>query len=187
VGACQDQKEKIILYTYNELDAKSGKEVEDHLKICEKCLNEQQRLLKIVEAIKDNAEVPELSPVEVKSLVTHIKKGYEKRWWRHLDLRPSRFVPAVAMACLVVITAGVIGYMKLNAPAEVPMISRYQNEITMNDRDLEMLSNMDLLKEMDALQKLSQVFDLNDKIKSHEEINNGTSGMMKNGCREEYA
>lgn len=185
MGTCQDQEEKIILYTYNELDAKSGKEVEDHLKICEKCRNEQQRLQKMVEAIKDIAEVPEMPPVEIKSLLTNIK-GREKRWWRHLDLSPSRFVPAAAMACLVVITAGIIGYMKLNTPAEVPMISRYQNEISINDRDLEMLSNMDLLKEMDTLQKLSQVFDLNDEINLQEETNNGTSGMMINGYRKEY-
>ena len=185
MGACQDQKEKIILYTYNELDAKSGKEVEDHLKICEKCRNEQQRLLKLMEAIKDIVEVPELSPVEVKSLLTNIK-GWEKRWWRHLDLRPSRFVPAAAMACLVVITVGIIGYMKFNAPAEVPMVSRYQNEIIINDRDLEMLSNLELLKEMDELQKLSQVFDLKDAIKPQGEKNNDTSGMMINGYREEY-
>ncbi len=190
MGACQDQKEKIIFYTYNELDAKSGKEVESHLAICEQCQNEQQRLLTLLEALKDTAESPELSPLDVKSLVTNTLKLRNKpreRWWRrYFVFRPSRFIPAVAMACLILITTGIIGYVKLNAPNEFPVISKYQDEIIINDRELEILSNLDLLKEMDTIRILSQVVDLNDEIKSKGEINNDSRGMGQNAYREDY-
>ena len=71
--ACHNQKENLVLYAYGELDSNSGKEIENHLAICESCRHEYQRLSALLGKIRESVESPVLSPQQVKSLVTNIK------------------------------------------------------------------------------------------------------------------
>ena len=187
--ACHNQKQNIVLWAHGELDASSGKEVENHLEVCESCRREWQRLLLLLEKLKTTAESPELSPQQVKSMVTSIKwqlnnRPKEKWWQRYAAYKPPRLVSAMAMACMLIIAIGIIGYAKLYDINWLKSLAGHQNEeLLVSDKDLEIITNLEFLKEMDAIQKLSQVVDLNGEPKSPGEIDNDTRGMRQDAYR----
>jgi hypothetical protein len=181
-----------MLYVYGELDTTATKAVENHLEICEACRYEAERLLRLLGKLRDSAALPELSAEEVKSLVTNIKRKLNNKhgetWWRrYLDYGPSRMIPAIATACVLIFTAGIIGYVKLSETNEFQLFSRQQKEeLILSNGDLELLKNLDFLKELDAIQKLSRVVDLDNDNQSQGEINGNTRGMRLNGYRKVY-
>ena len=55
VNPCADQKENLILYVYGELDSSAVNELENHLKICEGCLQEKERFIKLLGKIEETS------------------------------------------------------------------------------------------------------------------------------------
>jgi len=190
--ACHHQKNNIVLFAHGELDSNSGKEIENHLARCTSCRTEYQQLLSLLGNIRETVSSPELSPNQVKSLVTNIKwqlkdRQKEKWWRRYLEFRPARMIPAIATACILIITAGIIGYLKFNDTNEFQPVAIQQNEESMlSDTDLEIVKNLEFLKEMDAIQKLSQVVDLNGETNSQGEFDNKSRGMRQNAYRKYF-
>ena len=189
---CHNQKKNLVLYAYGELDSNSGKEIENHLEKCKFCRSEHQQLLSLVGNIRETVSSPELSAKQVNALVTNIKwklkdRQKEKGWRRYLDFRPAHMLPAVATACILIIAAGIIGYVKFNGTNEFQPIAVQQNkELMLSDTDLEIVKNLEFLKEMDAIQRLSQVVDLNGEINSQGELDNETRGMRQDGYRKYF-
>jgi len=187
--ACHNQKKNLVLHAYGELDSNSGKEIENHLAKCKFCRSEHQQLLSLLGNIRETVSSPELSPKQVNSLVTNIKwklkdRQKEKGWRRYLDFRPAYMLPAIAMACVLVIAAGIIGYVKINHTNEFRPVAVQQNkELMLSDTDLEIVKNLEFLKEMDAIQKLSQVVDLNREVNSPGELDNEKQGMRQDAYR----
>ena len=183
--ACHNQKKNLVLYAYGDLDSNSGKEIENHLAKCKFCRSEYQQLLSLLGNIRETASLPELSPKQVNSMVTHIKwklkdKQKDKWWRRYLDFRPVHMIPAIATACILIITAGIIGYVKINDTDEFQPIAAQQNEeLILSETDLEIVKNLEFLKEMDAIRKLSQVVDLNREMNPQGELDNETRGMRQ--------
>jgi hypothetical protein len=190
--ACHNQKKNLMLYVYGELDSNSGKEIEKHLARCKFCRSEYQQLLSLLGNIGEAVSSPELSPKQVNSLVTNIKwklkdKQKDKWWRRYLDVRPAHMIPAIATACILIITASIIGYVKINDTNEFQPVAGQQNEeLKLSDTDLEIVKNLEFLKEMDAIQKLSQVVDLNGEIDSQGELDNETRGMRQDANRKYF-
>ncbi len=190
--ACHHQKKNLVLYAYGELDSNTGKEIENHLEKCKFCRSEHQQLLSLLGNIRETVSSPELSAKQVNSLVTHIKwklkdRPKEKGWRRYLDFRPAHMLPAVATACVLIIAAGIIGYVKFNDTNEFQPIAVQQNkELMLSDTDLEIVKNLEFLKEMDAIQKLSQVVDLNGEINPPGELDNETRGMRQDAYRKYF-
>jgi len=80
--ACEHLKENLTLYVYGELDPVSGREVENHLAVCEGCRHEHRRLSTILAKVKEASAVldqlayekyPQLSVDEIKTLVVDDK------------------------------------------------------------------------------------------------------------------
>ena len=190
--ACHNQKKNLVLYVYGELDSNSGKEIENHLARCKFCRSEYQQLLSLLGNIREAVSSPELSPKQVNSLVTNIKwelksRGKVKWWRRYLDFRPAYMIPAIATACILVIAAGIIGYLKNNDTNEFqPVAVRQNEELMLSDTDLEIVKNLEFLKEMDAIQKLSQVVDLNGEINPPGELDDETRGMRQDAYRKYF-
>ena len=190
--ACHNQKKNLVLHVYGELDSNSGKEIENHLARCKFCRSEYQQLLSLLGNIRETVSSPELSPKQVNSLVTNIKWKLKDRkkdnWWRrYSDFRPAHWIPAIATACILIIAAGIIGYLNNDDTNEFQPVAIQQNEESMlSDTDLEIVKNLELLKEMDAIQKLSQVVDLNGEIDSQGELDNETRGMRQDAYRKYY-
>jgi len=190
--ACHNQKKNLVLYAYGDLDSNSGKEIENHLAKCKFCRSEYQQLLSLLGNIRETASLPELSPKQVNSMVTHIKwklkdKQKDKWWRRYLDFRPVHMIPAIATACILIITAGIIGYVKINDTDEFQPIAAQQNEeLILSETDLEIVKNLEFLKEMDAIRKLSQVVDLNREMNPQGELDNETRGMRQDAYRKYF-
>ena len=190
--ACHNQKKNLVLYVYGELDSNSGKEIENHLARCKFCRSEYQQLLSLLGNIRETVSSPELSPKQVASLVTNIKWKLKDRkkdtWWRrYLYFRPAHRIPAIATACILIITAGIIGYLKNNDTNEFQPVAVQQNkELMSSDRDLEIVKNLEFLKEMNAIQKLSKVVDLNGEINPQGESDNETRGMRQDAYRKYF-
>ena len=192
MAACHNQKKNLVLHVYGELDANSGKEIENHLARCKFCRSEYQQLLSLLGNIRETASLPELSPKQVNSMVTHIKwklKDKQKdQWWRrYLDFRPVHMIPAIAAACILIITAGIIGYVKINDTDEFQPIAAQQNEeLILSETDLEIVKNLEFLKEMNAIQKLSQIVDSDGEFDSQGESDNETRGMRQDAYRKYF-
>ena len=190
--ACHDQKKNIVMFAHDELDSNSGKEIENHLAKCTSCRTEYQQLLSLLGNIRETVSSPELSPKQVNSLVTNIKWKLKDRqkdnWWhRYLYFRPAHRIPAIATACVLIIAAGIIGYLKTDDTNEFQPVAIQQNEESMlSDTDLEIVKNLELLKEMDAIQKLSQVVDLNGESNSQGEFDNESRGMRQDAYRKYF-
>ena len=190
--ACHHQKKNIVLFAHGELDSNSGKEIKNHLARCTSCRTEYQQLLSLLGNIRETVSSPELSPNQVNSLVTNIKwqlkdRQKEKWWRRYLEFRPAHMIPAIATACILIMTAGIIGYLKFNDTNEFQTVAIQQNEESMlSDTDLEIVKNLEFLKEMDAIQKLSQVVDLNGETNSQGEFDNESRGMRQNAYRKYF-
>ncbi len=187
MASCHNQKENLVLYVYGELDSSSGREIEDHLTKCKACRLEYEQLSFLLGNIKEAVATPELSPKQVNSLVAKIKwklndRGKEKWWRRYFDFRPARMITTIAAACILIIVAGIIGYVNNTGTDELqPVASRQNKGVMLSDTDLEIVKNLEFLKEMDAIQKLSQVVDLNGETNSPGELDDETRGMRQDG------
>ena len=187
---CEHLKENLTLYVYGELDPVTGRKVENHLENCEGCSQEHRRLLSMLEKVKETKETPGLSPREVKVLVADISRKLNIKqtlpWWRqYLNFRSPRLIPAVATAAVLIITVAIIGYVNLNETNGIAPVSLNQNEeLMLSDKDLEILDNLELLREMDAIQKLSRVVDPNGETDSQREIDRETRGMKQDAYRQ---
>ena len=183
--ACEHLKENLTLYVYGELDPVTEREVENHLENCEGCRHEHERLSTILTRVREASVSPQLSPMEARAMAANIsrtlKAGTRRNWWRrYLDFMPSRLVPAVAMAGVLIIAVAVIGYQNLNKTPGLAPVSLNQNEeIMLSDTDLEILDNLELLKEMDAIQKLSRVVTPDDESELKRGLDNDTRGMRQ--------
>ena len=186
---CEHLKENLTLYTYGELDPVTGREVENHLKSCEGCRQEHRRLSTILAKVKQASAAPQLSPWEARAMASDIsrklKAGPRRTWWRqYLDLTPSRLIPAAVITAALIIAVAVIGYLNLSRTTGIPPVSMNQNEeLMLSDKDMEILDNLELLKEMESIQKLSQLVDTNGKTDSQWDRDNDTRGMRQDGYR----
>ena len=187
--ACEHLKENFTLYIYGELDPAASREVEIHLESCEGCRNEHARLSTVLAKVKEASLSPQLSPMEARAMAAEIsrtlKAGRRRTGWRqYLEFMPSRLIPRAAMACGLVITVAVIGYLNLNkTPGTAPVSMNQNEEIMLSDKDLEILDNLELLKEMDAIQKLSRVVAPDGESESQRGLDNDTRGMKQDADR----
>lgn len=185
--ACEHLIENLTLYVYGELDPATGTKVADHLQNCEGCRNEYRRLSSVLDKIREASVSPQLSPLQARSMAAEIsrtlKAGTRRTWWhQYLTLLPARLAPTVAIAGALVLTVAVIGYLGLNRTPDTVTVSQNQNEeLMLSDKDLEILDNLELLKEMDAIQKLSRVVNPDGETEPLPGLENGTRGMRQDG------
>ena len=180
---CDHRIENLTLYVYGELDPVAGHEVENHLDTCEGCRQEHERLSAILTKVREASVSPQLSPLEARAMAGGIsrtlKAGTRRTWWRqYLEFMPSRLIPAAVMAGALVITVAVVGYLNLNkAPGIAPVALNQNEELMLSDQDLEILDNLELLKEMDAIQKLSRAVAPDGESELNRGMDNDTRGM----------
>jgi len=129
---------------------------------------------------------------EVQSLVKKITRTLENeretKWWqKYLDFRTSLIKPAFAVACVLLIAVATIRYLGLKNGNEFQTSSNQQDvQLVVSDKDLEILKNLELLKAMDTIQKLTNVVDPDDDVQSQREFKRNRRGMRRNGHRKVY-
>jgi anti-sigma factor RsiW len=166
--ACPDCQETLLLDVYGELDSKNRPAWERHLETCPGCLKELRRLRGLLQLVREEMRPPQLSPEKARALSWSIKRGLRDQrtttWWERLWDVPNRLIPALAAASLLIVALGWFGISKLQGPSSFQNLSALKPEEQMIFKDLEVINNLDLLEEMDTLQKLVQVVDNRDII-----------------------
>jgi hypothetical protein len=162
--ACSKRQETLWLDIYEELNPNERQAWEQHLENCPGCREERQRLLHLLQRVKDEMPPPELSVERARALSWSIKRvlrdqGAVTRWRKRILGVPNRLIPALVAACLLI---GVFGWFtidKLQSPSTFQNLSGLNSEEQMSVKDLEVIDNLELLEELDTLQKLVQVVD----------------------------
>jgi hypothetical protein len=114
--------------------------------------------------LKEAAPAPHLSREEAGAMAEAILKAYrkesEKRWWKEkLWGSPHRLVPAIAVACLMIVVFGWFSLREIKTPSTFQNGGNLHLEQQMIVGDLEVIRNMELLEEMEVLEKLVHVVD----------------------------
>jgi len=167
--ACPDRYDTILLAAYGELDPEQRQDWERHLPACTGCSDEYQAVLRLLGRIKESMPVPELSEKRASSILWSVKRELRKErekpsWWKEWLVRPGRLVPALATACIVLITFGWFGMDLIQSPDtdQDSMGPSVENQAVV--KDLELIKDIDFLEDLDTLQELVTVLDRNESI-----------------------
>jgi hypothetical protein len=160
MNACQDKKSSIMLDVYGELNAEARARLQQHLEICEGCRKEKQHMLELIGKTRATMEPPKLSATEAKRMTNAIiwKLNHVRplKWWSPIfSYRPSRVIPALAAAGILIVIASIIGYNIFTVDPQYHSTASLQAE-QLSPQDLEIIQNLDLLRDMEAIQKLVQ-------------------------------
>ena len=166
--ACPDCQETLWLDVYGELDSKNRPAWERHLETCPGCSKERRRLIDLLQLVREEMRPPQVSPEKARALSWSIKRGLRHQrtttWWERLWDMPNRLIPTLAAASLLIVALGWLSISKFQGPSSFQNLSTPKPEENMIVKDLEVINNLDLLEEMDILQKLVQVVDNRDII-----------------------
>ena len=165
---CQGYKEKLILDAYGELDHKERFALEGHLRKCEGCRRERERVSRFLERMKKAMPTTELSPDQTSELtgaiVRKLGEKQKRSWWRKWDLTGGyRLIPTLAAACLIIVALGWFSLKVLNpSPSSQPI--SVQSAGSLIAEDMEVIENIEFLEEMDILDKLVERVDERDVL-----------------------
>lgn len=167
--SCTDRRETLWLDVYGELAPEERQDWERHLETCRSCRKERQRLLLLLQNVKEAMPPPALSPETAKSLRRSISaalNGSRKRlgWRKQLFGIPVMPVHAVAAASLLIVALAWFGLRELQSPPSVETVTNLDLEEKMMIQNLDVIENMELLEEMEVLQRLVQVVDHRDTM-----------------------
>ena len=166
---CPDRHETILLAAYGELNPELRQDWEKHRTACPGCRDEYDALLRLLGRIRESMPVPELSEKRASSILWSVKRelrkeGEKASWWKEWLVRPGRLVPALATACVVLITFGWFGMNMMQSPDtdRDDLGPTVENQAVL--KDLEIIKNIEFLEDLDTLQELVTVLDRNESI-----------------------
>lgn len=161
---CQDHQETLLLDVHGELPPNERPAWKRHLEVCEACRQERERLLYLLWRVKETMPLPRISPERAHVLVDSIKRDVrgerKKSWWKkELWGFPNRLIPALAGVCLLIVAFGWFSLREYKPFSLFRAISSPHSEDQITAGDLELVKNLELLEEMDVIQKLVHVVD----------------------------
>lgn len=166
---CQDFSETLMLDIYGELSPENRPPWEKHLEICEDCRQERQRIIKLIRLIRKEMRATELSEGDeaslLRSISNHLRSRSSLPWFKRriwgLPLSP---LPALAAAVLLVLGLGFLALQEPNRTLVTQTVVKPGSEEQMMVQQLEILENLDFLKEMETITKLVKVVDHRDTM-----------------------
>lgn len=182
---CHYHKESIMLDVYDELGSEARRRLENHLATCEACRRKHRHLENMIADLKTTMQPAPLPTDEVARLAatvnSRLHKERSRKWWRPeiTSYRPAQLIPALAAACIVIVISAVWVYSSFfNTTEFQPTASIQEEQLMVND--LQIIKNLDLLKEMEAIQKLIRAVDKQPNGLPSGNINRDTQGMRHN-------
>jgi hypothetical protein len=161
---CANHRETLMLDIYGELGPEARPVWEEHLKTCEACRRERLRMQGLVGNLKSALATPNLSDRQVSEGVQAVRmKLMDARktpWWRKvLNVRPAMLVPAAVAFCALFLAITMVDMEPLMNSVGIRTASHPDIMEQMKSEDLEVIKNLDLLREMESLGKLVNVVD----------------------------
>ncbi len=180
MDGCPDRREALWSYVFDELPQDQKKSIAEHLGRCLGCRGEQRRMTLLLERIRTAGLTPHLDRQQSEEMVDRILDRTERRpvyrmQWRGFALR-SRF-SAIAAACALLIFIGVVGYRLADRGADPTLMSGIQSEQVLSPDKVEMLQDLDLLKNFQTVKTLVRVLNDTPQEKQPNKNNNALRNM----------
>lgn len=163
MNRCLERKDKLLLDVYGEMDAGQRTVWEKHLSECEACSLEKEKLLELLQASKQSCLSSDLSAEETQaissSIVLKLRVEKQDRWWECVFMANRRLMPSMAAACLLILFLGWFGLKNFNSADTVSNNSKIVLDNSIMAEDEALLENLEMLQEMDELEKLVNLLD----------------------------
>lgn len=188
---CTDRNEQVMLDVYGELDAGARSALEDHLSTCADCRREKESLTAMLGQVRQAMVPPPLSMQDSAAMVRKVQDRlavFRLPGDRRQPVKEKRvlWIPALAAACVLVLVAIFVGYERSGNIAQ-PVAQRIDISQKLPENEEEIVKNLDLLKNFNTLEKLSQVVDDSAGRNPSETHNQGTQGDIRYGHDERSA
>ena len=188
---CTDRNEQVMLDVYGELDAGARSAWEDHLRICADCRREKENLTAMLGQVRQAMAPP---PLSMQDSAAMVRKGAgpfgrvsPSRGHRQpVKEKRALWIPALATACVLVLVAIFVGYERYGT-IDQPVAQRIDISQKLPENEEEIVKNLDLLKNFNTLERLSQVVDDSTGWNPSETHNQGTQGNIRYGHDERSA
>ncbi|MEZ4528197.1 MAG: hypothetical protein R2941_19980 [Desulfobacterales bacterium] len=163
MNTCEKYKYEEMLWqdVYGELPQEKKAEWRQHTNVCGGCREKAGQVRNLIQAVRESTPVPRLSAWESENLcrtvMRSLKEDNQGGWNFSAFLRiPS--VPALLTACVLLFFTGWLGIREWpESPVHTPnMLKAEEMQIIKN---YEMISNLDLLEDMDDVEKLVRTVD----------------------------
>jgi hypothetical protein len=160
---CRKWQETLWLDVHGELPAKDYPEWKRHVEGCRSCRQERERLLHLLKDVTEAMPEAFLSHKDAgvlhNKLMEKLKTQRKKKPWRQQSFFKGFIKPgyALALCCLLIAAFGWFGLKELHQTTRVETISNLGTNEQLIAKDIDLLENLELLKEMDTLEKLNQV------------------------------
>lgn len=189
--SCAEYKEILFLDIYGELDSVTRSKWKAHLSECEICKQEYTGMLSLVGKVKGVMTPPPLPEADSQSMIRAVraemiqgegirsKPGRLRRSWR--------LSPAIATACVfaAIISIWSVGSFDSHLDKDRGAGKDYSQGVRVED--LEIIKNLDLLKQMDSVEKLVHALDEPDDDPSMPESDSRPQGMTNYEKRVHYS
>jgi anti-sigma factor RsiW len=165
VKVCADRREELLLDIHGELPVSEQPAWQRHLDACPGCHQERQELVRLLEAAKEAMPSPRLSPEDAKALRESVTRG----WGRNrapmrrrvlffgVSLRP---VPVLVAAGFLMAVLGWSGLRGLQRTSHTLRGPEAPKQVMVSDA--EVIENLDLLEQMEEIERIVQVVDHRD-------------------------
>jgi len=169
---CPDRQETLWLDVHGELDPADGPAWRTHLDQCPGCREERERLVRTLRLARETMPAPELKPERARAIQSAVLRRLEEErsgpWWRRLaGVGFPKPALALAAACLAVVAVGwlMTGENRNPRPVQTAVETRAGGrEDQTTPAEKEILANLEILEEMDVLQKVVKVVDHKDVV-----------------------
>lgn len=161
---CPDYKEILWLDVYGELNPHQHPAWEKHLQNCEACRQERKRILELIQIVKTTMTSPSLAPDPTDALASSIaqkirNESEEMTWKRRVLIKPHKLIPALVMAFFLIVALGWFSLKGIRNFTSVQRVPDLALEEQVSSEDLDIIKNLELLREMEVLEKLVKFLD----------------------------
>ncbi len=162
--ACKDYHETLMLDVMGEPDPENRNRWENHLNGCGACRSERTRLSRLLEEMRKHANPPELSETAVDRFAQHISWTLRNENIRAgLKQQPRatvlRRIPAMAALCLLLAFGAVLWYRAGDRFFQSGQMGDQRAEMALPKQDLDVIKNLDMLRDMETIRTLVQTID----------------------------
>jgi hypothetical protein len=177
--ACHNHNETLMLDVLNELaDPRVRRDWEGHLAFCSGCRTEKARMLYLLGQVRASGSPPELSDAAAQRMASAVSREIRKRpGWRSGSGWSFRLVPALGAACVLIITV-IAGYWFQDSFFRAGKVANLASAPQLEAPDLDVVKHLDLLRDMDTIEKLIQIVDIPDNGQAPGEPNQETQGIQ---------
>jgi hypothetical protein len=161
---CTHYQETLLSDVHGELRPHERPEWEKHLEQCEPCRLEKERLVTMLSTVKATLSSSDKASDEAEGLPSAIRSAWREGLEKNPDRTPFwgtplRFAPALAATCLVIALAGWFSFKEFRHAGIIQDGSQVVMEEQLASEDLEVVKNIELLEEMEDVEKLVELLD----------------------------